>query len=209
MNEANIRTRACAAKVAPRHARIVCAWTFTLAAGVVLIAGAGCSRNKEGESATPAASASVAPIASASPHAAGSSSGSASPQVPYGLALADRLSHEAATRPTDTPKAEDVLAAVVKSGVALDDQAQHLASPIGARFCIGAKSPQNVAMSACEYADAAAAAAGRDMSLQSFAKIEHRDVIVNKKTTLTILQAPYDAQSQAAHDKALAAFKTL
>jgi hypothetical protein len=64
-------------------------------------------------------------------------------------------------------------------------------------------------MSACEYADEAAAAAGKETSVKAFAKIEHRDVVVNKKTTLTILQAPYDAQSQAAHDKAVEAFKRM
>jgi hypothetical protein len=131
------------------------------------------------------------------------------PPAPYGLALADRLSREATQRPTDTPKAEDVFAAVSKGGVPLAEEAQHLASPVGASFCVGARSPQNVAMSACEYADDAAAAAGRDMSRKAFATVLHRDIVVNKKTTLTILQAPFDAQSQAAHDAAVAAFKKL
>jgi hypothetical protein len=131
------------------------------------------------------------------------------PPAPYGLALADRLTREAAQRPSDTPKAEDVLAAVAKSGVPLAEEAQHLASPVGASFCVGARSPQNVAMSACEYADDAAATAGRDMSRKAFANVLHRDVVLNKKTTLTILQAPFDAQSQAAHDAAVAAFKKL
>lgn len=133
----------------------------------------------------------------------------AAPPAPYGLALADRLSREAAQRPGDTPKAEDVLAAVAKSGVPLAEEAQHLASPVGASFCVGARSPQNVAMSACEYADDAAAAAGRDMSRKAFASVLHRDIVVNKKTTLTILQAPFDARSQSAHDAAVAAFKKL
>ena len=178
-----------------------------LVLGLAALAGLGCARQKDSAAALPDAGAALATPA---PSSSGSAAATASaPAVPYGLALADRLKLEAAGRPTDTPAAEDVLAAVTKSGVPLEDQAQHLASPIGARFCIGAKSSQNVAMSACEYADGAAAVAGRDQSAKAFAKIEHRDIVVNKKTTLTILQAPYDAQSQAAHDKAVAAFKKL
>ncbi len=169
----------------------------------------GCARQKDGD-ASPrdagAASTAPAPLTSASP--APSSTGSAAPPS-FGLAFSARLGREAAARPTDTPKAEDVLAAVAKSGVPLEDEAQHLGSPVGASYCIGAKSPQNVAMSACEYADPAAAIAGRELSLKTFATLQHRDVVVNKKTTLTILQSPFDAKSQAAHDKAIAAFKSM
>jgi hypothetical protein len=124
-------------------------------------------------------------------------------------AISGRLAREAASRPTGTPKAEDVLAAIVAAGVPLTDEAQHVASTIGARFCIGAKSPEGLAMSACEYEDEAKAAAGRALSAKTFAAIEHRDIVVNKKTTLTILQNPFRAQSQGAHDKAVAAFQKL
>jgi hypothetical protein len=176
-------------------------------AALVVALQAGCSRPKETHAASTDAGAVTVAAGAASGEVA--SATNSTPPVPYGMALAERLRLEAAGRPSDTPKAEDVLAAVTKAGVPLDAQAQHLASPIGARFCIGAKSPQNVAMSACEYADDAAAAAGRDASVKAFAKIEHRDILLNKRTTLTILQAPFDAQSQAAHDKAVAAFKKM
>ena len=156
-----------------------------------------------------AASSASGPIPSGSSAGAAAPSTSSTPSGPYGLVLADRLNQEAAGRPTDTPKAEDVLAAIAKSGVVLEGQAQHLASPIGARFCIGAKSPQHLSMSACEYADVATAAAGRAASAKAFAQVDHRDILVNKKTTLTLLQSPFDAQSQAAHDKAVAEFKKL
>jgi hypothetical protein len=168
----------------------------------------GCSRQKEGQAGTDTRVAAAA-SASSSGSSATASFKTSNPPVPYGLALAERLRLEAAARPADTPKAEDVLAAVVKSGVPLQEQSQHLASPIGARFCVGAKSSQNVAMSACEYADATAAAAGRDASAKAFGMVDHRDVVVNRKTTLTILQAPFDSESQAAHDKAVAAFRNL
>jgi len=166
----------------------------------------GCGRHGEDVANAPDASA----IAATPTVPAPSATPSASPSgATFGLALAGRLAREAASRPSDTPKAEDVLAAIAKSGVPLQEQAQHLASPIGALYCIGAKSPLELAMSACEYADETAAGAGRDSSVKAFAKIEHRDVVVNKKTTLTILQSPYDPQSQAAHDKAVAAFKKM
>jgi hypothetical protein len=176
---------------------------------LALLAGlSGCARRKETAS-DPGASVRVTSAAPPGASTTSTAAAASAPPPPYGLALADRLSREAAARPTDTPKAEDVLAAVAKSGVPLEDQEQHLASPIGASFCIGAKSSQNVAMSACEYANVAAAVAGRDMSQKAFEKVLHRDIVVNKKTTLTILQAPFDAQSRAAHDKAIVAFKAM
>jgi hypothetical protein len=123
--------------------------------------------------------------------------------------LGGKLAVEAQGRPTNTPKGEDVLAAIVTSGVPLQDEAQHLASTIGAHFCIGAKSPAGLAISACEYDDEAGALAGRAMSAKAFAVIEHRDILLNKKTTLTILQNPFSPESQAAHDKAALAFSKM
>ena len=175
----------------------------------------GCAKQKDKEAQSDAGAQTQTP----SPSPGGSSSANALasasapsatvPAAPFGLALEGRLSREAASRPTDTPKAEDIFAAIVKSGVPLDDQSQHLASPIGALYCLGGRSSQGLAMSACEYADAEKAASGKALSVKSFASLQHRDVTINKKTTLTILQSPYDAKSQAAHDKALAAFKAL
>jgi hypothetical protein len=177
-----------------------------LALAVVFMA-VGCSRHdKEGEtsgvnaatSAAASASSAVLPLASASASGA-----------PVPVLFGPKLAQEAQGRPTGTPKAEDVLAAITTAGVALEHQAQHVATTIGAHFCIGATSPTGLRISACEYDTEAAAAAGRDMSAKVFAKVEHRDITLNKKTTLTIGQAPYTPESQAAHDKAVAAFKTL
>ncbi len=123
--------------------------------------------------------------------------------------LAGKLAMEAQGRPTGTPKAEDALAAIAASGVPLQAQAQHMASTIGAHFCIGATSPEGLAMSACEYDDEAAAKAGRDLSAKAFGTIPHRDITVNKKTTLTILQNPFTPRSQTAHDKAVDAFRKM
>jgi hypothetical protein len=172
---------------------------------------AGCARQSAATlaDAGPPTSVHSSPTPASSANAIGAATAPPSTGSPYGLVLADRLNQEAASRPTETPRAEDVLAAIAKNGIPIQDQAQHLGYPIGARFCIGAKSPPSLAMSACEYADVAAAAAGRDASAKAFVTVEHRDIVVNKKTTLTILQSPFDAQSQIAHDKAVAAFKKM
>jgi hypothetical protein len=189
--------------------------SFVLAFALALTSGCAKQKDKEAQSDAGAGPQTQTPSPSPSPGGSSSASASASapsatvPAAPFGLALEGRLSREAASRPTDTPKAEDIFAAIVKSGVPLDDQSQHLASPIGALYCLGGRSSQGLAMSACEYADEAKAASGKALSVKSFAQLQHRDVTINKKTTLTILQSPYDAKSQAAHDKALAAFKAL
>jgi hypothetical protein len=175
----------------------------------------GCAKSKPDSGAPEPSASSSSAVAIPSPSSSSSSpSGGVAPSgsaPTYALALADRLTREATTRPAVAPKAEDVFAAIVKAGIPLDPPEQHLASPIGARYCLGATSPapQNLKMSACEYADDAAANAGRTMSLKAFASIPKRDVTVNHKTTLTILQSPADAGSQAAHDKAVAAFAKL
>jgi hypothetical protein len=184
-----------------------CAFLLFALVGLTLLSG--CSRDTNATATADAATASPSPQASASSVASAAASSPPSAPSPFGLVLPEKLATEAAGRPTGTPKAEDVLAAITKSGVPLQDEAQHLASTIGAHFCIGAKSTLGLAMSACEYNDEAAALAGRDMSAKAFARVEHRDITVNKKTTLTILQAPFSPQSQDAHDKAVAAFKKL
>jgi hypothetical protein len=171
------------------------------------VTSSGCARHKTDTSAAPVAgNASVATVApSAAP---ASASPSALAPAATGI-LGVKLAAEARGRPTQTPKAEEVLAAVSATGVPLATPAQHLAQTIGAHFCIGATSPEGVAMSACEYDDDAAAKAGRDLSSKAFAAVQHRDITVNKKTTLTILQDPFDARSQAAHDKAVEAFRRM
>jgi len=174
-----------------------------LLAGALLLAGpAACSRHgRDGD----------ANAADAAPVAAASASVAPDRPAPAGAAtfFGPKLAQEAQGRPTGTPKAEEVLAAIAAAGIPLEGQAQHVASTVGAHFCLGATAPLGLRMSACEYDTEAGALAGRDLSAKAFGKIEHRDITVNKKTTLTILQAPFTPGSQAAHDKALAAFTTM
>jgi hypothetical protein len=127
------------------------------------------------------------------------------PQMLFG----PKLAQEAQGRPTGTPRAEDVFKAITAAGVALTGEQQHVASTIKAHFCMEAKSPAQINMSVCEYDDEAKAAEGRAMSLNLFAAVQHRDITVNKKTTLTILELATTPEAQAAHDKSIAAFKAL
>jgi hypothetical protein len=173
---------------------------------VVLALVAGCSRRaKEGETSGAAASASAAPSSPAPSTAPPTVSASAGAGVLFG----SKLAQEAQGRPTGTPKAEDVLAAITAAGVPLESVAQHVATTIGAHFCIGATSKVGLRLSACEYDTEAGAAAGRDLSTKAFAPILHRDIALNKKTSLTILQQPFTPDSQVAHDKAMAAFRKM
>jgi hypothetical protein len=169
---------------------------------LVLALVAGCSRGaKDGEPSGAAASASAAvsvPAPSIAPA-----------PVAAAVLFGPKLAQEAQGRPTGTPKAEDVLAAITAAGVPLDGEAQHVASTVGAHFCIGATSKLGLRLSACEYDTEAGAAAGRDLSAKAFAQVAHRDIVLNKKTSLTVLQQPFTADSQGAHDKAVAAFKKM
>ncbi|MEO6420254.1 MAG: hypothetical protein ABIP39_12635, partial [Polyangiaceae bacterium] len=64
--------------------------------------------------------------------------------------------------------------------------------------------------SVCEYADEAAAKAGRATSLKALAGVPNREIAVNKKTTLTVRQPPTKTPaSEAAARKAAQIFATL
>lgn len=134
---------------------------------------------------------------------------SARPVQPV-FSLGDKLEVEKHDRPTATPKAEDVYAAFEKSGFVLTEKQQHVASVFGAKFCLGAKSDPEMAYSVCEYADEAAAKAGRESSIKALAVVPNREISVNKKTTLTVRQpATKTSASEAAAKKAAQVFAKL
>jgi hypothetical protein len=144
-------------------------------------------------------------VASAVP----SSESIAKPSQPV-FSLGDKLQVEQRDRPTGTAKAEDVYAAFEKAGFALTEKQQHVASVFGAKFCLGAKTTNDMAFSVCEYADEAAAKAGRETSLKALAVVPNRDILVNKKTMLTVRQpATKTPASEAAEKKAAQVFSAL
>ena len=166
------------------------------------------SREKSGETAQPAACA----IPSPPPPPSGSPSGSPPPQPAPSLArpedrlldLNGRFQKEAASRPTGTPRVEDVFAAIGKAGFTFDEQRQHLASPFLAAYCVGAKTQNDVALSVCEYTSAEEAKRGLESSSQM--PIANRAIHLNVATTLTVRQGARSADSDAAVKKIVAAF---
>jgi hypothetical protein len=175
---------------------------LALSLGVV----AGCSKNKSGPSAVDAG---VATTAASAPMASPAPVTSANTQPTPQMLFGSKLAQEAIGRPTGTPKAEDVLAAITAAGVPLTNQQQYVATTIKAHYCLDARSPTGINVSVCEYDDDAKAIEGRAFSQNLFKAISHREVVVNKKTTLSLLQTVVTPESQAAHDKAIAIFQKL
>ncbi|MGQ0503942.1 MAG: hypothetical protein ACT4TC_01330 [Myxococcaceae bacterium] len=113
------------------------------------------------------------------------------------LSLTERMARESASRPTGTPTAEAILELIKKDGFTLKTLGQHLASPVGAIYCVGATLEEDVSLSICEYADEAAAKKGRELSASAFSAIKGREVFLNKKTTLALLQSPPGERASA------------
>jgi hypothetical protein len=124
--------------------------------------------------------------------------------------IAGRLQYEASHRPAGTAKAEDVLAALAKAGLPLaDGPRQYLGKVIGAEFCMGGTTDDGLAVSVCEYASPAAAAAGKAAVEQRFADLTPvRDIVVRGATTLTLTGRP-DAPLADRRRSAAEAFSTL
>ena len=108
---------------------------------------------------------------------------------------------------------EDVYAGLEKAGLTVVDRKQHLASPFGARYCLGARAvgagdKPMLQMSVCEFVTPEAAKMGRDYSADGM-KLPMRTVYVNKQTTLTLREEKQDPDIDALVDKAAAAYAKL
>lgn len=115
--------------------------------------------------------------------------------------------NEADNRPTGTVKAEDAMEAFRKDGIALDTVRQHLGRPYGARYCVGAKSGTNIALSVCEYIDAAAANAGAELSRKVV--LANREIRINKATSLTVREIEKTPAADAVAKKLFESFAKL
>jgi hypothetical protein len=149
----------------------------------------GCSKKSEGPSAAASASVTAAtpaePGATAAVAASAPASSSSIPLPAAAVAFGGRFEAEAAHRPTGTPRAEDMFAAIEKKGIPLHNVQQFMGAPVGAKFCAGADTDKKVFLSVCEYADPKAATEGKAMSEKVFAAIA-RKLYVNKASLLTI-----------------------
>lgn len=128
---------------------------------------------------------------------------STSPSVP----LFERLAMEAAERPTDTPRAEAVLEALSAAGVSVVGARQYLAATVDASYCVGGQTAAGLHVAICEYPGAGEAAAGRLASLERFRDVAPgREIIVNRKTTLTLSNAGDKARASEQQARAARAF---
>ncbi len=121
--------------------------------------------------------------------------------------LTGRLAHEARARPAVSPSAEEVLGALDDLGAKIPHRQQSLGETYKANYCLGGYTVDGLfALSACEYPDAAAAGAGRDLSKQILARMPTRDVWSHEAATLTIVQLRADAATSARRDRLVSAF---
>jgi len=101
--------------------------------------------------------------------------------------LSELLAREAASRPDGALRVEAVFGALRAGGMAVAGDKQVVGRTVAARYCALAGTPGNVAIAVCEYADAAAAAAGRDRSLALLhGQLRDRQIVINGATTLTV-----------------------
>jgi hypothetical protein len=180
----------------------------TVLVGVVVCA---CSKTVP-ENAPPASSASVSSAASTAPSPLAPSAAAGSvPAVPdpAQASIPDRFAAETARRPTGTPRVEDCLDAFKKVGAEIRDEAQHLASPFLAQYCVGFQTGKDVHGSLCEYKDEAAATKGRDLSEKSFAAVTNRKVYRNGGSTLTLRVGTTTPENDALVKKMVTAFQAV
>jgi len=126
------------------------------------------------------------------------------------VTLMGRLAREASNRPKVSPTADDVLATLDKLGATIPNKQQSLADTYKANYCLGGYTLDGAfALSTCEYADAAAAEAGRTLSSQILARMPTRDVWSHKDATLAVVQLKADDATTARKKKLVAAFLAL
>lgn len=132
------------------------------------------------------------------------------PEPKYIRSLPERLRQESSSRPTGTPRAEDLIGALKKNGWTLGNEKQVLGSTVGARFCSVVRSEGGVGLSVCEFDSEQAALQGRDFSQRTFDKvIPNRQLLVNRKTLLTVTRSQKTPQVEAEADKAAEIFAGL
>jgi hypothetical protein len=116
---------------------------------------------------------------------------------------------ERASRPQGVITVEKVLAALRDNGVALHDEKPHLGAVLAAKYCIGAKTTEDIALSVCEYDSEEHAKKGLESSRTRFASIPNRDSVRNGQTLL-IVRRPSDTPAlDATRDRITSVFRGL
>ena len=126
------------------------------------------------------------------------------------LTLNERLTREAASRPSGGLPAETVAAKLSAAGVPIGALRQVLARPLGARYCALARTASGLVVSLCEFDDDAQAARGVDLSRKTFDRlIPGRRLAHRRGTLLTLTLGAPDAKRLAEGARAEAVFATL
>ena len=107
------------------------------------------------------------------------------------------------------PRVEDCLDAFKKVGAEIREEAQHLASPFLAQYCVGFQTGKDVHGSLCEYKDEAMATKGRETSEKAFAAVTNRKVYRNGGSTLTLRVGTTTPENDALVKKLIAAFQAV
>ncbi len=188
-----------------------------MAASLSFVAAPGC---KSSPAVDPAEAGASAPAPSASASAA-----SSTPRSPLAIPGAtvvavggepfpERFAGEAAGRPPGIkPRVEDVYAALSAGGLGIAGQKQHLASPLGARYCVGAQALSDaketlLQISVCECSTPEVAQLARDFTTKT-ANIPLRTVYVNKQTMLVLREEKSTPEIDALVTKASDLFAKL
>lgn len=128
-----------------------------------------------------------------------------------GMSIEQRFASESANRPTGptTLRAERALEEFSSVGATMREARQHLGAPFGAKYCVGARTGDDVHLSVCEYDGDERAADGARRSKTAFAGVENRRVERNGATTLTVRLGKRTAADEALARKIVDAFATM
>jgi hypothetical protein len=188
------------------------------AASLSFVAASGC---KSSSPAADPAEAGGSAAASASASAASSGAPRSPLAIPGATVVAvggepfpERFAGETAGRPPGIkPRVEDVYAALSAGGLGITGQKQHLASPLGARYCVGAQAVSDaketvLQISVCECSTPEVAQVARDFTTKT-ANIPLRTVYVNKQTMLVLREEKSSPEIDALVTKASDLFAKL
>jgi hypothetical protein len=177
---------------------------------IVALASSACK--DKSPAADPGASVDAGPPATASASAPSASAPAPTASVDPGqmLSLMDRIAAEGRNRPPIKPSADDVLAALVKTGGPMTRAKPSLAATYKASYCTGGYiGNETLALDVCEFPDVAAGAAGLAFANSVFTNMKNRKVWGRKQTTLTIIEQKSDPATLALEKRLVAAYQEL
>lgn len=185
----------------------------------------GCSKKNDAavDASAPPAPSVTASVASTAPRAKGDAGAflgpwtaipNATAPVLMNMPIPERFEIEKKARPDLKPKVEDAFAALKKAGLTIVDEKQHLAQPVGARYCVGARAVAGdttlLQISICEYMNDEVARTSTQYSEESLKKLmPTRTCSPHKHLGLILRPENASPEADAAAKKARAAFDAL